>query len=113
MNSHHPHHHTMNATSTSILPSPGLSMAGSHNTHDASQTILITTSLRGYFVKLSEVQLGRSGVRLTMPSAQMVVDHNGQALFIAALMRNKVIVPLARNEENNEINEDNKQTESY
>ena len=88
--------HTMNATGASILSSPDLLAAGSHTAHDASQTILITTSLRGYFVKLSEVQLGRSGIRLTMPSAQMVVDHNGQALFIAALMRNKVIVPLAR-----------------
>lgn len=61
-------------------------------------TLLVTTSLRGSFVKVSEVCLGRSGARLTVPGARMAVDPDGTALFITALMRAKVLVPLVKNE---------------
>uniref|UniRef100_A0A0A9YPK5 S-ribosylhomocysteine lyase n=1 Tax=Lygus hesperus TaxID=30085 RepID=A0A0A9YPK5_LYGHE len=85
----------------SILPAPATSSATGmpySNTDGitTSKTVLVATSLHGCFVKVSEMQLGRSGVRLTLPSAQMVVDSGGTALFIAALMRDKVVVPLQR-----------------
>lgn len=64
-----------------------------------SATVLITTSLRGRFVKVGEICLGRSGARLTVPGMRMAVDPGGRALFITALMRAKVLVPLLKNTE--------------
>ncbi|KAF8303171.1 putative Mono-functional DNA-alkylating methyl methanesulfonate N-term/CPSF A subunit region [Trypanosoma cruzi] len=57
------------------------------------------TSLRGKFVRVSEVVLGRSGARLTVPSARLAVDPLGRAVFVSALMRLKVLVPLRKHEE--------------
>lgn len=59
-------------------------------------TAVMTTSLRGRFVKVSEVLLGRSGVRATVPGMRMTVGENGSALFISAFMRSKVVVPINR-----------------
>ncbi|KPI83851.1 hypothetical protein ABL78_7101 [Leptomonas seymouri] len=61
-------------------------------------TLLVATSLRGSFVKVSEACLGRSGARLTAPVARMVVDPAGTALFLTALMRSKVLIPLVKND---------------
>ncbi|CAJ1986061.1 CPSF A subunit region containing protein [Leishmania donovani] len=61
-------------------------------------TMLVTTSLKGRFIKVSEVCLGRSGARLTVPGARMVVDTAGTALLITALMRTKTLVPITANE---------------
>ncbi|AAZ12759.1 hypothetical protein, conserved [Trypanosoma brucei brucei TREU927] len=57
------------------------------------------TSLRGRFVRVSEVDLGRSGARLTVPGARLAVDPLGRAVFVAALMRQKIVVPLRKHEE--------------
>ncbi|RNF26012.1 splicing factor 3B subunit 3 [Trypanosoma conorhini] len=56
------------------------------------------TSLRGRFVRVSEVALGRSGARVTVPGARLAVDPLGRAVFAAALMRLKVLVPLRKHE---------------
>ncbi|GET85821.1 CPSF A subunit region, putative [Leishmania tarentolae] len=61
-------------------------------------TILVTTSLKGRFIKVSEVCLGRSGARLTVPGARMAVDPAGTALLITALTRTKTLVPITANE---------------
>nr|CCC91749.1 conserved hypothetical protein [Trypanosoma congolense IL3000] len=57
------------------------------------------TSLRGQFVRVSEIDLGRSGARLTVPGARLAVDPLGRAVMVSALMRQKVVVPLRRHEE--------------
>lgn len=59
-------------------------------------TVVMTRTLRGRFVKVSEVLLGRSGVRATVPGMRMTVGENGSALFISAFMRSKVVVPIYR-----------------
>nr|CCC49355.1 conserved hypothetical protein, fragment [Trypanosoma vivax Y486] len=56
------------------------------------------TSLRGRFVRVSEVDLGRSGARLTVPGARIAADPLGRAVFVTALMHLKVVVPLRKNE---------------
>ncbi|XQJ24586.1 CPSF A subunit region containing protein, putative [Leishmania guyanensis] len=61
-------------------------------------TMLVTTSLKGRFIKVSEVCLGRSGARLTVPGARMAVDPAGTALLVTALMRTKTLVPITANE---------------
>lgn len=63
---------------------------------EGERTVMVTTSLRGTFVKVSEVLLSRSGSRSTVPSMKMTVDERGTALFIAAFMRSKMVVPLRR-----------------
>ncbi|ESL06168.1 hypothetical protein TRSC58_06162 [Trypanosoma rangeli SC58] len=59
---------------------------------------LVLTSLRGKFVRVSEVVLGRSGARITVPGPRLAVDPLGRAVFVAALMRLKVLVPLRKHE---------------
>ena len=81
----------------------GVNVGGNNSSSNSSHgeggaTLLVTTSLRGAFVKVSEACLGRSGARLTVPGARMAVDPAGTALFITALMRSKVLVPLIKNE---------------
>lgn len=56
----------------------------------------ISTSLKGSFVLVSDICLGRSGARLTVPGAKMTVDTRGEALFITALMFNKIVIPICR-----------------
>ncbi|KAG5507788.1 hypothetical protein JIQ42_08077 [Leishmania sp. Namibia] len=65
---------------------------------NGSATMLVTTSLKGRFIKVSEVCLGRSGARLAVPGARMAVDPAGTALLITALMRTKTLVPITVNE---------------
>eukprot|EP00796_Vickermania_ingenoplastis_P008447 gene8447-5925_t len=59
-------------------------------------TTVVATSLRGTFIKVSEVLLGRSGARVAVPGMRMTADEHGTALFITALMRCKVVVPVER-----------------
>ncbi|KAG5487094.1 hypothetical protein LSCM1_07766 [Leishmania martiniquensis] len=61
-------------------------------------TMLVTTSLKGRFIKVSEVCLGRSGARLAVPGARMAVDPAGTALLITALIRTKTLVPITVND---------------
>lgn len=61
-----------------------------------TNTTVIASSLRGSFIKVSEVLLGRSGARLTVPGMRMVVDERGSAILVTALMRCKVVVPLTQ-----------------
>lgn len=69
---------------------------GASSTSTNTVTTVVVTSLRGRFVKVSEVLLGRSGVRATVPGMRMTVGENGSALFISAFMRSKVVVPIHR-----------------
>ncbi|XP_050340852.1 uncharacterized protein LOC126767363, partial [Bactrocera neohumeralis] len=62
----------------------------------ANAQTFVAPSLRGRFVKVSEVCVGRSGARLTCPGARVAVDPNGGAILITSLMRNKVVLPVRR-----------------
>ncbi|KAG5511453.1 hypothetical protein JKF63_07416 [Porcisia hertigi] len=71
---------------------------GGNSSVSGGATMLVTTSLKGRFIKVSEVCLGRSGTRLTVPGARMAVDPAGTALLITALMRTKTLVPITVSE---------------
>ncbi|CAD2222439.1 splicing factor 3B subunit 3 [Angomonas deanei] len=67
-----------------------------NNSNNNSTTLMVATSLKGTFVKVSEVQLGRSGARLSVPGAKLCVDPQGDALLVTSLFRAKMIIPIEK-----------------